>query len=180
MHEAVKAAPGLAEFFNDRSDVLVAADIHAIDELTVKVSGQPLDALAIAFVGIGEGELGALAAAGLGNAVRNRAVGDHASDQKLLAVQKSHNQSHFFRAVRSSRGTDDGVQASFPARLPSRNGSARPPLRWVGRSVLAYGSLMRCPTLNLLERRPLRSFRIRTEVPKRLAMLESVSPDFTR
>jgi len=124
VHEAVKAAPGLAEFFNDRSDVLVAADIHAIDELAVKVSGQPLDALAIAFVGIGEGELGALAAAGLGNAVRNRAVGDHASDQKLLAVQKSHNQSHFFRAVRSSRGTDDGVQASFPARLPSRNGSA--------------------------------------------------------
>jgi hypothetical protein len=71
-------------------DLLVAAHVAIKDQLRAEVGGELGDAVLEALAHIAEGQLRALGVAGLGNAIGDRAVGQHAGDQQFFAGQESH------------------------------------------------------------------------------------------
>jgi len=71
-------------------DLCVVGDVAGENQRAVELGRELGEALLEALVLIGEGELGALAVAGLGNAVGDRMLGQKARDQNALVCKKSH------------------------------------------------------------------------------------------
>jgi hypothetical protein len=69
--------------------LFVAAHVAIKNQLGVKIGSELGDAVLETLTHITERQLGALCVAGLGNAVSDRAVRQHAGDQQLFARQKS-------------------------------------------------------------------------------------------
>jgi len=90
VHKAVKLRPVHRQVLEHLVDLLVAADVAVKDQFGVEVRGKLGDAVLEALANIAEGQLGTLCVAGLGNAVGNRAVGQHARDQQFFAREKTH------------------------------------------------------------------------------------------
>ena len=90
MHEAVKAAPAFLQGIDNRFNLIVLGDVHFKADIAAEFIGKFRDAIAEALAHVREGELGAFTMTGAGDAVRNRAVGQNARDQKFLALQKAH------------------------------------------------------------------------------------------
>ena len=65
-------------------------DVAVEDQRRAELGGELGDALLEALALVAEGELGAFAAAGLGDAVGDRAVREDAGDEEALAGEKSH------------------------------------------------------------------------------------------
>ena len=75
---------------NRRVDLGVVGDVAVEHELRAELGGELGDPLLEALALVAEGQLGAFAAAGAGDAVGDRAVRQHAGDQEALAGEKSH------------------------------------------------------------------------------------------
>jgi hypothetical protein len=90
MHQPVQLGPGFAQIRKERRNLLVAAHIAFEYQITAKFLGVISDALLEAFANVGESQLGAFALARLRNAIGNRAIGQHPSDQYFFALQKCH------------------------------------------------------------------------------------------
>ena len=82
--------PGLRQVGEELVDLRVVADVAIEDELRVEVGGEFGDAVLEALAHVAEGEFGAFAVAGPGDAVGDRAVVKHAGDQQAFAGEKSH------------------------------------------------------------------------------------------
>ena len=90
MHQAVEAVPALCQLREYRLDLGILGNVTGVDGGRPELVGVLRHALLEAFVLVGEGEFGAFAVAGLGNAVGDRPVGDQAGDQDAFASEKSH------------------------------------------------------------------------------------------
>ena len=90
VHKTVKVGPVGAEVGEQLVDLGVIAHVAVKDQFGVKVSGKLGDSFFKTFADIAESQLCALGVAGFGNAVGNRAVGQHARDQQFFACEKSH------------------------------------------------------------------------------------------
>jgi hypothetical protein len=75
---------------NRRSIWASSADIAIEDQRRAEIGGKLGDAVLEALAHIAEGQFGALRMAGLGNAVGDRAVAQHAGDQQFFASRKTH------------------------------------------------------------------------------------------
>ena len=101
-----------------RVDLGVVGDVAVEDERRAEFGGELGDALLEALALVAEREFGAFAAAGPGDAVGDRAVGEHAGDQEALAGEKSHGGG---ASRRGARADDSGMQPGAPrAALDSR------------------------------------------------------------
>jgi hypothetical protein len=85
VHQAVEAVPAAAQGSDRAIDLRVLADVAGQDDVGAELAGELADAVAEALADVGEGELRALAVAGLRDAVGDRAVRQQAGDQDALA-----------------------------------------------------------------------------------------------
>jgi hypothetical protein len=90
MHQPVEAVPALAELGEQRVDLGVVRHVAGIDHVGAEFLRQVEHAFTHALALVGEGELRALAMAGLGNPVRDRPVGKHAGHENPPVLQEAH------------------------------------------------------------------------------------------
>ena len=102
-----KVGQASAEGGEQGLDLRVVGDVAVEDERRAELGGEFGDALLEALALVAEGQLGAFAAAGPGDAVGDRAVRQHAGDEEAFAGEKSHEWR--FRVGR--RRTDSGMRA---------------------------------------------------------------------
>jgi hypothetical protein len=88
VHKAVKLAPYSAQIGKQLLDLSVVGNVAVKHQLGIEFGSKLGDAVLEALAHIAESQFGTLLVAGLGNAVGDGAVGQHASDQQLLAGQK--------------------------------------------------------------------------------------------
>ena len=112
-----KRRPGLAERGEHRLDLGVVGDVAVEDQRRAELGGELGDPLLEALALVAEGELGAFAAAGPGDAVGDRPVREDAGDEEALAGEKSHGKALCARG-RCGRFWHAGRRA--PAGLDSR------------------------------------------------------------
>ena len=90
MHDAVKVTPFAFECCKQGVNLLILGHVAGQHRNLAEVGGKFFDAFADVFTLIGERQLRAFPARGLGDAVGNRAVGQQAGDQDFLVLQESH------------------------------------------------------------------------------------------
>jgi hypothetical protein len=90
VHEAVELRPGLAQVGEQAVDLRVVGHVAVEDQRRAELGGELGDAVLEALALVAEGQFGALAVAGAGDAVGDGAVGQHAGDQQALAGEKAH------------------------------------------------------------------------------------------
>ena len=90
MHQPVETVPLLAELLEEAGDLRVVLHVERVDQAAAEVGGELGDAVLEAVVLIGEGELGAFAVHGLGDAVGNRTVAEQTGDEDSFAGEKAH------------------------------------------------------------------------------------------
>ena len=98
VHKTIELGPGGRQVGEEFFDLLVAAHIAIKNQFAVKIGSEFGDAVLETLTHIAESQLGTLRVAGLGNAISDRAVGQHACDQQLFARQKSCFCSHVFNS----------------------------------------------------------------------------------
>ena len=86
----VELPPFALEQVESGVDLLVDGDVQRHRQFRAEGLGERLDALLHLVVGVGEGELGAFAMHGLGDAPGDRTICRHAHDEGALAGKKSH------------------------------------------------------------------------------------------
>ena len=88
--EAVEGRPRGRQAGDHRVDLRVVGDVAVEEERRAELGGEFADAVLEALALIAEGEFGAFATTGAGDAVGDRPVREHPGDEKSLAVEKSH------------------------------------------------------------------------------------------
>ena len=85
MHEAVELRPDLGQVGEHRIDLFVAGDVAVVDQRRIELGREfddpPLETLA----DVAERQFRPFAPAGPGDAIGDRAVGEHARDQEAFA-----------------------------------------------------------------------------------------------
>ena len=89
MHDEVERAPGLLRGREHRVDGRRLGDVAMAEHLRADLLRQRLDALLQRIALIGEGDFGALGAAGLGDAPGERPVVGDPQDQAALAAHQT-------------------------------------------------------------------------------------------
>ena len=89
VNKTIQLGPGGRQVGEQLVNLLVTAHIAIKNQFRVKVGRKLGDAVLEALAHITESQLGTLGVAGLGNAVSDRAAGQHAGDQELFARKKS-------------------------------------------------------------------------------------------
>ena len=106
---------------NRRVDLGVVGDVAVEDQRRAELGGELGDALLEALALVAEGQLGAFAAAGPGDAVGDRAVRQHAGDEEALAGEKSHGTSAFARGRCEDSGMrPEGASRALDSRVTCR------------------------------------------------------------
>ena len=118
MQQPVEAAPFGAQRGEERGHVVVLRHVARQHRHRPEFRGDPDDALLEVVVDIGEGERRALALAGLRDAVGDRAIGQNARDQNLLAGEKAHRD--------SARWPVDGLRGRMSLRRSSGSAPITP------------------------------------------------------
>src|SRR5690606_23916302 len=91
VHQDVEASfPVLAELFEQRRDLGIVGDVERERRTAAQPGRDLVDARLQLLVLVGEGELGAFAVHGLGNAVGDRTRAGDAGDQCTVALQDTH------------------------------------------------------------------------------------------
>ena len=90
VHKAVEFGPHLAQVGKHAGNLLVAGYIAVKHQLGIELGSELGDAVLEALTHVAESQLGTLFVAGLGNAIGDGTVGQHAGDEQFLAGQKTH------------------------------------------------------------------------------------------
>ena len=123
MHEAVEFRPDLAQLVEGAFDLLVAADIAIEDQSRVELCCEVGDALLEALAHVAEGQFGAFAVAGSGDAVGNGTVGQHAANEQAFAGQETHG------VIPLKRGADSGTRSAWQGNPEPFRSRIRPSLK---------------------------------------------------
>jgi len=89
VHETIELGPVARQVGEQLFNLLVAAHIAIEHQIGAKVCCKFGDPVLETLAHIAEGQLGALCMASLGDAVGNRAVGQHAGDQQFFACEET-------------------------------------------------------------------------------------------
>ena len=116
-------------------DLRVVAHVAIEDQLGVEVRGEFGDAVLEALADVAEGQFGALRVAGLGDAVGDRAVRQHAGDQEFLAGEKAHESLPREKSVQNCRMRGLLLCAGLSMLAAPRSG---PPMRYAQLGDLKY------------------------------------------
>ena len=90
VNDDVEAVPVLAERLEGGGNFRILGDVHGAGEAAAQLFRHGLHARLELFALVGEGEIRALAAHGLGDAPGDRTLAGETDDQRALAVQESH------------------------------------------------------------------------------------------